>query len=75
MFEITKDSRFTIEERLLYNIWQELRRLNTVPVETPLENKKDENIYSCKECEYKTENKGSFLAHARKHKKDAKEGA
>lgn len=76
MFDIKKEANFSREERLLYNIWQELVMLNSKQekqkVEViPIENEnKAKTSYKCKVCGTEHENKGQLLACAKKHKKE-----
>ena len=41
MFEVEKDNRMTKTERLLYNIWQELAKINEVKEDVKIELKTD----------------------------------
>jgi hypothetical protein len=75
MFDIQKDSRMDIKEKLLCNIWQELKRINTPQEVTEKPQAKENKVheYNCKVvgCDFKTENKGLYLAHCRNgHKKE-----
>lgn len=73
MFDIQQDSRMDTTEQLLYNIWQELKRLNTsqeVTEPQTTENVKHEYVCKVKGCGFKTESKGVYLAHCKKHKKE-----
>lgn len=76
MFEINKQGNFSREERLLYNIWQELITLNSrhekekVEVIPNEEENKAITSYKCKVCGKEHDNKGQLLACAKKHKKE-----
>jgi hypothetical protein len=76
MFDVKPDSRMTMSEQLLYNIWQEIKFINknssqrTIEKPTTFQEENKEELYLCKKCDFKTENKGVYLAHCRKHKKE-----
>lgn len=74
MFDIKQDSRMDTTEQLLFNIWQELKRLNTLHegTEKPYttENKIHEYLCKIEGCSFKTENRGIYLAHCKNHKKE-----
>lgn len=74
MFEIQQDSRMDLKEKLLYNIWQELRRINTSSKVTEKPQTKETKVheFTCKveNCGFKTENRGIYLAHCKNHKKE-----
>lgn len=65
-------------EQLLFNIWQELKRINTpqaIPheaTEMPQTKEIKANEYVCKveNCGFKTQSKGLYLAHCKKHKRE-----
>lgn len=71
MFDIQPDSRMDTTEMLLYNIWQELKQLNTLKTELTLEEKpKIKQEKPCKYCGEIHDNAGQRMACARKHKKE-----
>jgi SHS2 domain-containing protein len=73
MFKINPDDIRETESKLLYNIWQELKRMNEAkpeparPVAKATEGKAKVSI-ACKVCGEKFDNRGKFLSHSRKHK-------
>jgi len=55
MFEVKDESRMSISDTLLYNIWRELISLRTeirneTKVETKVEETKPAKVYKCKYC-------------------------
>ena len=71
MFDVVKDSRMSDTEKLLYNIWQELKQLNANKEEnTSKEEDKRKDTFKCKVCDKEYENKGKLLACLKKHKKE-----
>lgn len=74
MFDIKPDSRMDTKEKLLYNIWQELKqnKLMLEVIEKPQTSQSKIHEYTCKvkDCGFKTENKGIYLAHCKNHKKE-----
>jgi hypothetical protein len=81
MFDIKESDHFDTTEKLLFNIWQELRILNgakkapakQIPAKKLL-TKPQSDSEKCKYCGGTHENKGQFLACARKHSTKKKEG-
>lgn len=63
MFDIKPESNMSLVEKLLYNIWQELKENKKVK-ETEIKQ------YICKTCGIAYDNKGQMLSCARKHKKE-----
>ena len=79
MFDINPDQLVSKNDKLLYNIWQELKRLNT-PVRPTREDtgaaKKPKpaakSMIRCKKCPATFTNRGEFFQHAKQHKKEGK---
>jgi hypothetical protein len=75
-----RDSLISTEEKLLFDILQELKEINRKLPEPeplrPIAKATEEREIQCKYCGGSHDNKGQFLACARKHKKHKKkEGA
>lgn len=70
MFDIQPDGRFTTEEKLLYNIWKELEKLNSTKEFIPEVKPKVNHEKPCKYCGEIHDNAGQRMACARKHKKE-----
>lgn len=68
MFEIKKEHCVTMTEKLLFNIWQELKEDN-LPC-SPAEDAGESKRFTCKICGQTFENAGKYLADQRKHKKE-----
>lgn len=60
MYEIKEKNIVTIEQKLLFNIWESLN---------PKEPKVETKTYQCKACGKTHDNKGQLMACAKKHKK------
>lgn len=71
-------ANFNDTEKLLYLIWQELQKINTVkqpkpePVRPTREATEDKAkvIIKCKKCGEEFNNRGSFFQHMKQHKKE-----
>lgn len=88
MFDIKKGDVTGTTNRLLFNIWQELIKLNEAKPEIPLcqpaggikdkpkqaKPTKPTKQITCRICGEQFENQGVFLAHMREHKKEAENG-
>ncbi len=77
MFDIKPESLVSKTEKLLYNIWQELRRLNEFkpeparPMRKATKGKgKAKGFVTCKQCGEKFDNRGKFFNHLKEHKKE-----
>ncbi|MFW9968623.1 MAG: hypothetical protein ACFFDF_00385 [Candidatus Odinarchaeota archaeon] len=68
MFDIKPDERMTTVEKLLYNIYEELKG-KSEKKDTKLKSPQKKSNKKCKYCGQVHENHGYFLACARKHKK------
>lgn len=75
MFDIQPDQLVSKTDKLLYNIWHELRSMNEKPEPVqPTREATEEKVkeYTCKTCGKIYGNAGKMLSCARKHKKEAK---
>lgn len=76
MFEFNKSDITGTTNRLLYNILQELKRLNEpAPEPTRLvakatKEKANGTVVTCKKCGKQFENRGKFFQHMKGHKKE-----
>jgi hypothetical protein len=71
MFDIKPRSNMSVTEQLLFNIWQELKELNSKKENNEVIDKaveKKESKFKCKTCGTEHENKGSLLMCYKKHK-------
>jgi len=73
MFDIDPDNMQSKTDKLLYNIWQELKRLNKPLCPTAEGTEaKPAKVIACKKCPATFDNRGKFLSHSREHKKEGK---
>jgi len=79
MFKINPDDIRETESKLLYNIWQELVRLNEAkpeparPIAKATEGKAEKPKFyrKCKKCGEEFFNYGLYMGHMKAHKKEA----
>jgi len=71
MFDIDPDNLVSKTDKLLYNIWQELKQLRPTAEGTEAVIQKPK-VIACKKCGEEFDNRGKFLSHSREHKKEGK---